>query len=95
MIEMTHLAKMIEMKLNADTYIQSDFERLVQELHDKTYDESQLAAWLMDVKILGLSKQETSMLTKAMTTRVTGKDALTSIIDKHITGEREIALLYW
>ena len=86
MIEMTHLAKMIEMKLNGDTYIQSDFERLVQELHEKTYDKSQLAAWLMAVKILGLSKQETSMLTKAMTTRVTGKDALTSIIDKHSTG---------
>ena len=86
MIKMTHLAKMIEMKLNGDSYIQSDFEKLVQELHDKTYDEAQLAAWLMAVKILGLSKLETSMLTKAMTTQTQGKDALTSVIDKHSTG---------
>ncbi len=83
---MTHLAKMIEDKLNGLSHTKSDFEELVRALGDKTYDEAQLAAWLMAVRCLGLSMDETADLTACMVTKPEGNQILKSVIDKHSTG---------
>lgn len=85
-IEMTHIAKMIQDKLNGTTHTKDDFEKMVEMLRDKTYDEAQLAAWLMAVRCLGLSMEETADLTMAMVTKPVGDELLTSVIDKHSTG---------
>lgn len=85
-IEMTHIAKMIQDKLNGTTHTKDDFEKMVEMLRDKTYDEAQLAAWLMAVRCLGLSMEETADLTMAMVTKPAGDELLTSVIDKHSTG---------
>ena len=83
---MTHIAKMIQDKLNGVAHSKEDFDVMVKMLRDKTYDEAQLAAWLMAVRCLGLSQEETADLTMAMVTKPTGEDVLTSVIDKHSTG---------
>ena len=83
---MTHIAKMIQDKLNGVAHSKEDFDVMVKMLRDKTYDEAQLAAWLMAVRCLGLSQDETADLTMAMVTKPTGEDVLTSVIDKHSTG---------
>lgn len=83
---MTHIAKMIQDKLNGITHTKDDFEVMVESLKNQTYDEAQLAAWLMAVRCLGLSKEETAELTMAMVTKPTGDELLTSVIDKHSTG---------
>ncbi|MEE0229331.1 MAG: hypothetical protein UEJ45_02405 [Peptococcaceae bacterium] len=83
---MTHIAKMIQDKLNGVAHSKDDFDVMVKMLRDKTYDEAQLAAWLMAVRCLGLSQEETDDLTMAMVTKPTGEDVLTSVIDKHSTG---------
>lgn len=83
---MTHIAKMIQDKLNGVAHSKDDFDVMVKMLRDKTYDEAQLAAWLMAVRCLGLSQEETADLTMAMVTKPTGEDVLTSVIDKHSTG---------
>lgn len=85
-IEMTHIAKMIQDKLNGTTHTKDDFKKMVEMLRDKTYDEAQLAAWLMAVRCLGLSMEETADLTMAMVTKPAGDELLTSVIDKHSTG---------
>lgn len=85
-IKMTHIGKMIQDKLNGVTHTKADFEAMVDLLRDKNYDEAQLAAWLMAVRCLGLSMEETADLTMAMVTKPTGDDLLTSVIDKHSTG---------
>ena len=85
-IEMTHIEKMIQDKLNGTTHTKDDFEKMVEMLRDKTYDEAQLAAWLMAVRCLGLSMEETADLTMAMVTKPAGDELLTSVIDKHSTG---------
>lgn len=83
---MTHIAKMIQDKLNGNSHKKEDFELLVELLREKNYDEAQLAAWLMAVRCIGLSMEETADLTMAMVTKPDGEDQLVSVIDKHSTG---------
>lgn len=85
-IEMTHIAKMINDKLNGLIHSKEDFAAMIESLREKTYDEAQLAAWLMAVRCLGLSKEETALLTESMVTKPHGGEILTSVIDKHSTG---------
>ena len=75
---------MTEQVLKGAVIKAQQFRDMVASLKEKTYDEAQLAAWLMAVRCKGLSLDETADLTMAMVTH--SDETLTSIVDKHSTG---------
>lgn len=81
---MTELAQMTAQVLDGKHITADQFQQMVISLTNHTYDEAQLAAWLMAVRCKGLSPEETSALTMAMVTH--NDDMLDCIVDKHSTG---------
>lgn len=81
---MTIISQMTEQVLEGKALNTQQFQDMVATLKNNTYDEAQLAAWLMAVRCKGLSLEETADLTMAMVTHSDGD--LISIVDKHSTG---------
>lgn len=83
---MTIISKLINDRLSDYSSSYEDFVKLVSLLEsNQKYDEARLAAWLMSIRCLGLSKSETADLTKAMASEIKDFEGL-NVVDKHSTG---------